>query len=253
MSKDLVKVDKSKALSFNDLEEASPEFVSSFSLSLDPALPMPVDAGEKWELARNQWQADVESNKNGVQERIAARMGMKTRFVSLANKLKNDNLPPLAALIGLVFGTATAALSEPFVMLLIGIANPEFSEFFAGIGDSPALIMLSVFWGGLPCLGFSVASVSILQENRAKIINASSTAFSHGYSQYVSQWVQERYGLQIGEAWASKPVGAIAEDIIYLGVKDGQKVYCFETAEGWILGHRDGTELPVLSSNLIEA
>lgn len=52
--------------------------------------------------------------------------------------------------------------------------------------------------------------------------------------------------------WASD-VTRLADDIVYVADHDGEKVYCFETRNGWVLGSRDGTELPILVKELTEA
>ena len=51
-------------------------------------------------------------------------------------------------------------------------------------------------------------------------------------------------------AWTG-PADRVSKDIAYLGVKDGENVYCQERPEGWVLTYNDGTELPVLANEKV--
>lgn len=251
MSKDFVKVEKDETvLTFNEIESTFPDLVSNYSLSFDPAKALPVDAGEKWNDAGDQWLADVESNKDGALEKVAVRLGKKSWLARLGYRFRHDSWALIAALAGLVTGTGLSVVLVPVVAPAVSVILPGMGEFLSSVDGMP-LIFFSVFWGGMPGI-FLTVPLQAAQQFRLNAIGASQVAFAKGYPQQVSQWAMLRYGVTMKNRWDSTAVH-LADDVIYVGEKNGEKVYCFETPDGWVLGSRDGTELPVLTGNLIEA
>lgn len=65
------------------------------------------------------------------------------------------------------------------------------------------------------------------------------------YQAQVSQWAEQRYGVKMKNRWDSQ-VKRLAEDLVYVGDKNGRRVYCREANVGWVLTFDGGEELPVL-------
>lgn len=220
MSKEIVKL-SGKANRFEVVETVFPQLKAV--TMLDPASPMPSSFTEDWNERVSVIREAVKVNEGGAAERLATVVGVSNKVARFGARLNRTSfLLPAVVAEALVLFAPVGMI--PFV-------DPASLEMVVAILGSSSLFF------GSSMVGVVVSAIfdKILVPFKSSSVE---------YTTRVSRWAQERYGLQIGEAWGA-PVGAVAEDIIYLGVKDGQKIYCFETEAGWIIGYRDGTELPV--------
>lgn len=200
--------------------------------TLIPSEPMPLSFSEAWQDTKNQLVKAVAENKDDSQLKMASLLGkqglLTNRFFTWLNTSKR------------VYGVFIGAFST--FGLFGSIAG---ASLFAGDG---AAGVVAGFLLGSPA---GILPIMVLQPmmgyREDTLLKPIKNAFSStSYEQRVIEWAQARYGVAIpAGAWAD-PSDRVSKDIAYLGVKDGESVYCFETDSGWVIGHRDGTELPVL-------
>lgn len=238
MSMSVVKSEhSSQSLSFNGVEALASE-LNIITPVLEPCSPMPSGFRKTWEDTQDRLEETVYENKDESHRKIARALKRRNllgnHFLSWCSSSKHENI---------------AGFTSAGTGVLVGAGIPVAMAVSGGL----SLDFLSVgLWGGIflgTVIGaLPMAVMSSLMNLRSKeVLQPIVKTFSAGYEQRVIEWAQERYGVTIpAGAWAS-PTDRVSKDIVYLGVKDGEGVYCFETEAGWVLGHRDGTELPVLA------
>lgn len=238
------------------VQSVSPQSVMQLASELDvivptlnPSAPMPLNFREAWVSAKDELERVMVWNQNDSNSKVAKalnRRGLLTnKFLSWFTSEKRMNV--FIVVTSSVF-TVFGAVSFPLILSAAEIAT------LGSLGSFCA------FLGGIP-LGFSLSVPPVMSVGSAveykneKLFSPLVTKFDSGYEQCVSQWAQARYSVTIpAGAWAG-PTDRVSKDIVYLGVKDGEGVYCQQHEEGWILTYKDGTELPVLvgQKELVEA
>lgn len=226
MSQDVVNVEKSE-LTFAKLES---EVLRAPALGLDPANPMPSDFTAKWNGAAKNAVAALEANTDDVGVRFMEASGGS---VAKYKRWQQFNKPWFWKA---VFGS----MAGSFILLMSACVVPA----------SEAWMYLPIALVSAPLMMASIPLVSVydrLDKVLEGAVAATEGLFAREYDFRVSQWAQERYGVTIPvDAWA-EPSERVAKDIVYLGMKGGEDVFCFTTGSGWVIGYRDGTELPVLA------
>lgn len=205
--------------------------------ALNPSAPMPLGFSEAWEDAKDQLVKAVGENKDDSQLKMASLVGKRglraNWFLTWMNTSKR--------VWGVFAGTMiTCGLLGSLVG--VGLHAGE------GVGVMISGAAAAGFFIGAPAGILSLMVLTTMMDSRDNmLLKPIRDVFgSAGYEQRVIEWAKERYGVIIpAGAWV-EPTGRVSKDIAYLGVKDGENVYCFETDSGWVIGHRDGTELPIL-------
>lgn len=201
--------------------------------TLTPSEPMPLGFSEAWQDTKDQLMNTVAENKDDSQLKMASLLGKRgllvNRFFTWLNTSKRG-----------YYGVFAGAFST--FGLFGAIAG---ASLFAG--DGAAGVVAGFLIGSPAGILPLMVLVPVVEYREDTLLKPIKNAFSStSYEQRVIEWAQERYGVTIPVgAWAA-PSDRVSKDIAYLGVKDGESVYCFETAAGWVIGYRDGTELPVL-------
>lgn len=228
MSKDIVKSERNNA-SFQEVEKG----ISALGVpmpTLNSLAPMPLSFAGQWDDVKAQVNSAIANNDPAMQTVAGKSVGFSRRRVKLIIRVRTglgqSKVVGLASSLGALGGTG--------LFFILGV--PEL--FGSAVG------LLSGAFIGLAMMGFA-------EFDEPKLNNFFS-ALDSGYEQRVAQWAQERYGVTLLNRWGN-PGDRLADDIIYVGEKDGQKVYCQEGSDGWILTYKDGTELPVLAKELMSA
>lgn len=233
MSKNVVKSERNiRGLSPQSVVQLASELNVDVP-ALNPNAPMPLGFSEAWCSAGGELVKAVQEDKEGSQLKLAELLGVHVnRFFAGWNSS-----------FRLVQGIAAGVIAVPALLSAVTLG---FSWAEHGSASMVYGVIMGLMFGGLvgtiPVM--TLSEVATHHEN--KLTNPIKLAFdSASYEQRVAQWAKERYGVVIpAGAWV-EPTGRVSKDIAYLGVKDGENVYCFETDSGWIIGYRDGTELPV--------
>lgn len=239
MSKSVATTDDSVA-QFHSIEKVA-SALGQPSLKLNPGLPIPTTFNEEWEAMKKRT-AETAMYHKPTAEKVATIMKSSTRFARFKTSLRSKK-------VGLVSIASTAAASSATISSLL-IPTIDFNQgpLAMGIILCTCLIGGGAFVGGVGSTLFFVI-IHEYDKRAAFVMNA----FDSNYAPRISQWAQERYGITAPtEAWVA-PGNRVAEDIAYVGVKDGQKIYCRETGSGLILSYDDGKELPVLIKELVNA
>lgn len=231
MSKGIAKTE-AELISSSRIESALREPADApFSLALNPGFAMPTKFNEDWseneKLVINL--VSTEFSKL-LSEEVAAKKKQKP-FIAFLDSAKGLVASLVAAVSVFVPG---ALLYESTQNLGVGIGI---------IMVTNAVVMPSVcFYFARPT---HEEKSEIVGGNLRKVSSQVRELSEKNYQDVVSRWALQRYGFIMTTRWDSQ-VKRLADDIIFVGEKDGRKVYCQERSEGWVLTYNNGTELPVL-------
>lgn len=238
MSTEIVKKNKD-ATTFGSIERVASQVGASF-VALDPALPIPSDFNAAWGAREIAFMKAVESNEGQALVSTARAVGKSSRVAALQAWLTVRK----ASLVSLSF--AAVAIGGGIFLGVTGdwgFAMSVYEKVLAGGAGGVGIAM-----------PVSVPLIFAREMYNQEFHPAIRKAFDAGYQLKVTEWAQGRYGVAMIDRWASSK-SRLADDIAYVGDKDGQKIYCQERPEGWVLTYNDGTELPVLveQKELVEA
>lgn len=234
-----------KVLSLAAVDELSSDFhVIVPALSADE--PMPLDFNESWGAAKEQLEEAFYKNKGESVLRISKALNLR---VTSANRLASWlNTPKRVTTVVLGWLAASVTLGTGLGVLFYGL-EPLPASGVPGF-------LIGTLLSPLPAVTCVPLGQQITYDLSKKFFTPVLYSFEAGYEERVAQWAQERYGVTIpAGAWAG-PADRVSKDIVYLGVKDGESVYCQQQVGGWVLTYKDGTELPVLvtkQKELVEA
>lgn len=234
MSKDIANVGKSE-MTFVKLES---EVFSLPNLGLDPANPMPSNFTENWNAAAKKAVVALKANTDNVGVRFMEASG------GSVVKYKRWHQFDKPWFSKAVFGSM---IGGPALVVPAGLASTS----MPWVSFPIMLVATPLMFACVPLVAVHDRLYKVLESAMATVEDL----FAEEYEKRVVQWAQKRYGVSIpAGAWA-EPSERVAKDIVYLGMKDGEDVFCFTRGKGWIIGYRDGTELPVLAKQkeLVEA
>lgn len=236
MSKAVAKIEKE--VTFRDIEKINPNLDFSGSYNLDASQPLPLDFGGKWSDAEKTIHDAVERNDFDACRDFAMANGKTERQYKTARFLTSTKtFTTWVASWGAVF--AAGAITVPIAASLEAASMGLVATSFIGVSGLSLILSMTAY--------------PFIEDGLRGVYPKLSQLFESEYQVRVSRWAMERYGVNMLDSrWASD-VTRLADDIVYVADHDGEKVYCFETPNGWVLGSRDGTELPVLAKELVEA
>lgn len=203
---------------------------------LTASKPMPLDFSKTWDAAKDKLGEVIVKNQGDALSKVAA--ALNRRF-TVPNKLiskLNSNKRVAAFMI---------TSSVTFTALGMGLSGWVLG--FDTVYSTGMPVFLAF---GYPSLIFSILPSGIAwgmdDSLHKKFLIPVLDSFDAGYEQRVIQWARARYGVIIPRGVWVAPSDRVSEDIVHLGTQGAQNIYCFKSEQGWIIGYRDGTELPVL-------
>lgn len=211
---------------------------------LPPEAPMPKSYPIRWGQAKKSFEAALLGNRNGSHSKVTKLLNREGSFKALVVFFSNKK----RAIASYIFALVAPSVIFPVLpFLLFSVPVPETST------DVSSMVLAIA---GASVMGFCVGAGivgagSVLLERQSKCFNSIASSFDGGYEETVALWAKQRYRVVIPKGAWSTPSDRVSRDIAYLGMKDGESVYCQLRPEGWVLTYNDGTELPVLANEKV--